>query len=76
MEVRKCQLRLLRSRKNSFQEELDEIMSKTMKMVEKKLGKKFSLFNENITEIDEHEEEPECDETAMKLTRERCTVII
>ena len=45
--------------------------------MEKKLGRKFSLFqdtNDTAVDDDEPDEEHECDETSMKLTQDKCTV--
>ena len=64
-------------KKASFQEELDDILTKTVKLMEKKLGRKFSLFqdtNDTAVDDDEPDEEHECDETSMKLTQDKCTV--
>ena len=67
-------------KKDSFQEELEEIFSRTLTALEKKLGRK--LFNET-TSTDDHdnndedlEEEKACDPQELQLVQAKCQKLI
>ena len=64
-------------KKDSFQEELEDIFSRTLNALEKKLGRQ--LFNDTISELEEnndHEEEEVCNPQELQLVQAKCQKLI
>lgn len=67
-----------KAKQESFRDEVDDILLKTVKLIESKLGRKLEIFNTSGEAAEagngDESEQQTCDPESMKATQDKCIV--